>query len=349
MLDPVVRAAAHPSRAILDAPARRYRLSETGNVTANGWSIWPGLKAAGRAARCRPPCPGPLPLGQSELCQGAKRGCCLLDVEFCLNCESWSGAFPMSQRDKARGLRLPQGETWGFARHADRPIDSVDRSMPSLPSAGITRNGVHPQIRLRVLVLSLNVGRCGQGRRRAVTSSLAPAHMGLLDCRPRGGEVSRIWAVGAFAAMYTITASLRCRRPESNAARPQKISCPRRRGRARAQPRGSQPGSPTADTPWRPPPGRAVPLVGRRVGEVAAVLGVSRRTVARVTEGHHSVGQLGSWRAPPAPPRFRAFPASAQSHRAPARGRRGLRWGGRPRRARYAGWSRSGRSHGRAH
>ena len=71
---------------------------------------------------------------------------------------------------------------------ADRPIDSVDRSMPSLPSAGITRNGVHPQIRLRVLVLSLNVGRCGQGRRRAATSSLAPAHMGLLDCGPRGGE-----------------------------------------------------------------------------------------------------------------------------------------------------------------
>jgi hypothetical protein len=30
-----VRAAAHPSRAILDAPARGYRLSETGNVTAN--------------------------------------------------------------------------------------------------------------------------------------------------------------------------------------------------------------------------------------------------------------------------------------------------------------------------
>ena len=30
--------AAHPSRAILDAPARRYRLSETGNVTANGSS-----------------------------------------------------------------------------------------------------------------------------------------------------------------------------------------------------------------------------------------------------------------------------------------------------------------------
>ena len=71
---------------------------------------------------------------------------------------------------------------------ADRPIDSVDRSMPSLPSAGITRNGVHPQIQLRVLVLSLNVGRCGQGRRRAATSSLAPAHMGLLDCGPRGGE-----------------------------------------------------------------------------------------------------------------------------------------------------------------
>src|SRR5271156_4083969 len=36
MLDPIVRAAAHPSRAILDAPARRYRLSETGNVKANG-------------------------------------------------------------------------------------------------------------------------------------------------------------------------------------------------------------------------------------------------------------------------------------------------------------------------
>jgi hypothetical protein len=35
MLDPVVRAAARPSRAILSAPARRYRLSETGNVTAN--------------------------------------------------------------------------------------------------------------------------------------------------------------------------------------------------------------------------------------------------------------------------------------------------------------------------
>jgi hypothetical protein len=27
MLDPIVRAAAHPSRAILDATARRYRLS----------------------------------------------------------------------------------------------------------------------------------------------------------------------------------------------------------------------------------------------------------------------------------------------------------------------------------
>ena len=38
----------------------------------------------------------------------------------------------MSQRDKACSLRLPQGETWGFARHADRPIDSVDCSMPSL-------------------------------------------------------------------------------------------------------------------------------------------------------------------------------------------------------------------------
>lgn len=38
MLDPIVRAAAHPSGAILDAPARRYRLPETGNVTANGSS-----------------------------------------------------------------------------------------------------------------------------------------------------------------------------------------------------------------------------------------------------------------------------------------------------------------------
>ena len=36
MLDPNVRAAAHPSRAIVNA--RRYRLSETGNVTANGSS-----------------------------------------------------------------------------------------------------------------------------------------------------------------------------------------------------------------------------------------------------------------------------------------------------------------------
>ncbi len=36
MLDPIVRAVAHPS--ILDAPARRYRLPETGNVTANGSS-----------------------------------------------------------------------------------------------------------------------------------------------------------------------------------------------------------------------------------------------------------------------------------------------------------------------
>ena len=38
MLDPIVRAAAHPSRAILVATARRYRFSETGNVTANGSS-----------------------------------------------------------------------------------------------------------------------------------------------------------------------------------------------------------------------------------------------------------------------------------------------------------------------
>jgi hypothetical protein len=38
MLDPIVRAAARPSRAILDVPARRHRLSETGNVTANGSS-----------------------------------------------------------------------------------------------------------------------------------------------------------------------------------------------------------------------------------------------------------------------------------------------------------------------
>src|SRR5271157_2424097 len=59
----------------------------------SSWSIWVGLKAAGRAARCRLPCPGPLPFGQSQLCQGAKRGCCLLDVEFCLDRESWGGAF----------------------------------------------------------------------------------------------------------------------------------------------------------------------------------------------------------------------------------------------------------------
>jgi hypothetical protein len=38
MLDPIVRAAARLSQAIVDAPARRYRLSETGNVTANGSS-----------------------------------------------------------------------------------------------------------------------------------------------------------------------------------------------------------------------------------------------------------------------------------------------------------------------
>ena len=54
--------------------------------------------------------------GQSELCQGAKRGCCLLDVEFCLNCESWGGAFPMSQRDKARALRLPLRRDVGALR-----------------------------------------------------------------------------------------------------------------------------------------------------------------------------------------------------------------------------------------
>ena len=45
MLDPIVRAAAHPSRAILDEPARLYRLSETGNVTANG-------SASIRRAKC---------------------------------------------------------------------------------------------------------------------------------------------------------------------------------------------------------------------------------------------------------------------------------------------------------
>ena len=166
-------------------------LTARSRLPCSSWSIWPGLKAAGRAAaRCRPPVSGSPPVRPVRVVSGyAKRGCCLLDVEFCLNCESWGGAFPMSQRDKARGLQTsPQGETWGFARHADRPIDSVDRSMPLSFPAGITRNGVHPQIRLRVLVLSLNVGRCGQGRRRAATSSLAPARMGLLDCGPRGGE-----------------------------------------------------------------------------------------------------------------------------------------------------------------
>jgi hypothetical protein len=46
MLDPIVRAAAFPSRAIPDAPARRYRLSETGNVTANGSSSFAEAKHA---------------------------------------------------------------------------------------------------------------------------------------------------------------------------------------------------------------------------------------------------------------------------------------------------------------
>ena len=110
----------------------------------------------------------------------------------------------MSQRDKARRLRLPQGEAWGFARRADRPIDSVDRSMPSLPSAGITRNGVHPQIRLRVLVLSLNVGRCGQGRRRAATSSLAAAIWGSSIAAREEAKVSRIWADGVDGDKPTI-------------------------------------------------------------------------------------------------------------------------------------------------
>jgi hypothetical protein len=78
--------------------------------------------------------------------------------------------------------------------HAPDPetAERVHRYALSLPSARITRKGVHPQIRLRVLVLSVHVGRCGQGRRRAATSSLAPAHMGRLHCGPRGGEVSRI-------------------------------------------------------------------------------------------------------------------------------------------------------------
>ena len=52
MLDPIVRAAAHPSRAILDAPAPRYRLSEIGNVTANGQLAFSGdaaVVAAGAA------------------------------------------------------------------------------------------------------------------------------------------------------------------------------------------------------------------------------------------------------------------------------------------------------------
>src|SRR5271166_6747567 len=51
MLDPIVRAAAHPSRAILDAPAPRYRLSETGNVTANGRLAF----SETRARACRQP------------------------------------------------------------------------------------------------------------------------------------------------------------------------------------------------------------------------------------------------------------------------------------------------------
>jgi hypothetical protein len=59
MLDPSVRAGARPSRAILDAPARRSRLSETGNVTANGSAASPGatIKYFGlieRPLNCRP-------------------------------------------------------------------------------------------------------------------------------------------------------------------------------------------------------------------------------------------------------------------------------------------------------
>ena len=97
----------------------------------------------------------------------------------------------MSQRDKACGLRLPQGEAWAFARHACRPIDFVDCSMRSLLSSGITRNGVHPEIRLRVLVLSLNVGRCGQGRRRAATAHLLPRIWGSLIAAREEAKVSQ--------------------------------------------------------------------------------------------------------------------------------------------------------------
>ena len=77
--------------------------------------------------------------------------------------------------------------------HAPDPetAERVHRYALSLPSARITRKGVHPQIRLRVLVLSVHVGRCGQGRRRAATSSLAPAHMGLLEQSRRSAAAFR--------------------------------------------------------------------------------------------------------------------------------------------------------------
>ena len=64
MLDPIVRAAAHPSRAILDAPAPRYRLSEIGNVTANGRLAFSGDAAVVGGASGSP---FPDPLGASPV------------------------------------------------------------------------------------------------------------------------------------------------------------------------------------------------------------------------------------------------------------------------------------------
>ena len=60
-------------------------LTAGSRLLCSPWSIWDGFKAARRAARSRPPCPRPVLFGQPELCQCAKRGCCLFDVEFCLD------------------------------------------------------------------------------------------------------------------------------------------------------------------------------------------------------------------------------------------------------------------------
>src|SRR5580693_6592562 len=47
-------------------------LTARSRLLCSSRSIWPGPKAAGRAARCRPPCPGPLPFGQSAVSPPAR-------------------------------------------------------------------------------------------------------------------------------------------------------------------------------------------------------------------------------------------------------------------------------------